>query len=291
MRFAGAEHFGAADLESFTVRATDGRTVPLLAMVDVSTRPASTTIQRMNRQTMLKVEAGLASGATMPEAKAEIEATLGNVQFPPGYGYSFEGGGFGFNMDANAQMFRNIGIALVLMFIVMAAVFESLLFPLAIMSCVLFSVFGVYWLFWLTGTEFNIMAIIGILVLMGVVVNNGIVMVEHINNLRRRGLGRTDALVEGSRERLRPIMMTMGTAILAMVPIALSDTQIAGEGPAYYPMARAIAGGLAFSTVVSLLFLPTIYAMLDDLRAGSANLIRKARSTRAQRRALAAAAS
>ena len=86
-------------------------------------------------------------------------------------------------------------------------------------------------------------------------------------------------------------MMTMGTAILAMVPIALSDTQIAGEGPAYYPMARAIAGGLAFSTVVSLLFLPTIYAMLDDLRAGSANLIRKARSTRAQRRALAAAAS
>ena len=260
-------------------------------MVDVSTRPASTTIQRMNRQTMLKVEAGLASGATMPEAKAEIEATLGNVQFPPGYGYSFEGGGFGFNMDANAQMFRNIGIALVLMFIVMAAVFESLLFPLAIMSCVLFSVFGVYWLFWLTGTEFNIMAIIGILVLMGVVVNNGIVMVEHINNLRRRGLGRTDALVEGSRERLRPIMMTMGTAILAMVPIALSDTQIAGEGPAYYPMARAIAGGLAFSTVVSLLFLPTIYAMLDDLRAGSANLIRKARSTRAQRRALAAAAS
>ena len=291
VRFAGAEHFGAADLESFTVRATDGRTVPLLAMVDVSTRPASTTIQRMNRQTMLKVEAGLASGATMPEAKAEIEATLGNVQFPPGYGYSFEGGGFGFNMDANAQMFRNIGIALVLMFIVMAAVFESLLFPLAIMSCVLFSVFGVYWLFWLTGTEFNIMAIIGILVLMGVVVNNGIVMVEHINNLRRRGLGRTDALVEGSRERLRPIMMTMGTAILAMVPIALSDTQIAGEGPAYYPMARAIAGGLAFSTVVSLLFLPTIYAMLDDLRAGSANLIRKARSTRAQRRALAAAAS
>ena len=276
VRFAGADKFGAADLESFTVRAADGRSVPLLAMVDVSRKPASTTIQRMNRQTMLKIEAGLAGEATMPEAKAEIEETLKNVQFPPGYGYTFEGGGFGFNMDANAQMLRNIGIALVLMFIVMAAVFESLLFPLAIMSCVLFSVFGVYWLFWLTGTQFNIMAFIGILVLMGVVVNNGIVMVEHINNLRRRGMSRTDALVEGSRERLRPILMTMGTAILAMVPIALSDTQIAGEGPAYNPMARAIAGGLAFSTVVSLLFLPTIYAMLDDMRAGSANLVRRA---------------
>src|SRR5690606_11345782 len=133
-----------------------------------------------------------------------------------------------------------------------------------------------YWLFWLTGTEMNIMAVIGILVLMGVVVNNGIVMIEHISNLRRRGMARTDALVEGSRERLRPIMMTMGTAILAMIPIAL-NTQTADGMPPYYPMARAIAGGLAFSTVVSLLFLPTIYAILDDLRTGTARLVRRAR--------------
>src|SRR5690606_31300543 len=143
-------------------------------------------------------------------------------------------------------------------------------------SCVLFSIFGVYWLFWITGTEMNIMAVIGILVLMGVVVNNGIVMIEHINNLRRRGLARTDALVEGSRERLRPIMMTMGTAILAMIPIAL-NTQTVDGMPPYYPMARAIAGGLAFSTVVSLLFLPTIYAILDDLRTGTSRLVRRAR--------------
>ncbi|MBP8803763.1 MAG: efflux RND transporter permease subunit, partial [Pseudoxanthomonas sp.] len=139
-----------------------------------------------------------------------------------------------------------------------------------------FSIFGVYWLFWLTGTEMNIMAVIGILVLMGVVVNNGIVMIEHINNLRRRGLPRLEALVEGSRERLRPILMTMGTAILAMVPIAL-NTHTADGMPPYHPMARAIAGGLAFSTVVSLLFLPTIYAMLDDLRTGTSRLLRRAR--------------
>ena len=111
---------------------------------------------------------------------------------------------------------------------------------------------------------------------MGVVVNNGIVMIEHINNLRRRGLSRTDALVEGSRERLRPILMTMGTAILAMVPIALS-TKTGNNMPPYYPMARAIAGGLAFSTIVSLLFLPTIYAILDDMRSGTARLMQRAR--------------
>ena len=109
----------------------------------------------------------------------------------------------------------------------------------------LFSIFGEFWLFWITGTSFGIMSFIGILVLMGVVVNNGIVMIEHINNLRRRGMARTEALVDGSRERLRPIMMTMGTAILAMVPISLTNTQMFGNGPEYAPMARAIAGGLA----------------------------------------------
>ena len=176
-------------------------------------------------------------------------------------------------------MMFNLLIALVMIYVVMAAVFESLLFPSAIMSGVVFSIFGVFWLFWLTGTAFNIMAFIGILVLMGVVVNNGIVMVEHINNLRRRGLSRTDALVEGSRERLRPIMMTMGTAILAMVPISFSDTVLLG-GLTYSPMARAVAGGLAFSTVVSLLFLPTIYAILDDLSNGTSRVIRRARGKR-----------
>src|SRR5690606_20458019 len=127
-----------------------------------------------------------------------------------------------------------------------------------------------------TGTEMNLMAVIGLLVLRGVVVNNGLVMSEDINHLRRRVMGRTDALVEGSRERLRPILMTMGTAILAMIPIAL-NTDTAEGMPAYHPMARAIAGGLAFSTVVSLLFLPTIYALLDDLRNGTSRLVARAR--------------
>ncbi|KRG44716.1 acriflavin resistance protein [Stenotrophomonas pictorum JCM 9942] len=276
VRFAGSESYGIEDLSSFMVRTSSGAEVPLLAMVDVDVNPAANSIQRLNRQTMLRVEAGLAKDVAMDAARKSVEATLDGVQFPPGYGYTFAGGGFNINFDGMQQMVNSIFIALILMLVIMAAVFESLLFPAAIMSCVLFSIFGVYWLFWLTGTEMNIMAVIGILVLMGVVVNNGIVMIEHINNLRRRGMARTDALVEGSRERLRPIMMTMGTAILAMIPIAL-NTETADGMPPYHPMARAIAGGLAFSTVVSLLFLPTIYAILDDLRMGTARLVRRAR--------------
>ncbi|WP_028916979.1 efflux RND transporter permease subunit [Pseudoxanthomonas sp. J35] len=277
VRFAGAEEYGTEDLAGFMVRAPDGRTVPLLALVDVAVTPSATQVQRTNRQTTLTVQANLADKVTVPEARKAMEETLKGMSFPAGYTYSFDGGAFQEEDEASAQMMFNLLIALVMIYIVMAAVFESLLFPAAIMSGVLFSVFGVFWLFALTGTTFGIMSFIGILVLMGVVVNNGIVMVEHINNLRRRGMSRTDALVEGSRERLRPILMTMGTAILAMVPIALAQTQLGGDGPAYAPMARAIAGGLAFSTVVSLLFLPTIYAILDDMRNGVARLVRRAR--------------
>ncbi len=290
VRFAGAEDYGTGDLDAFMVRSPDGRTVPLMAMVDVAVRPAATQVSRANRQTTIAIQANLGEKATMPDARKAMEETLKGVAFPAGYGFTFEGGGFQDEDDANKQMMFNLLIALVMIYVVMAAVFESLLFPSAIMSGVLFSVFGVFWLFWLTGTEFNIMAFIGILVLMGVVVNNGIVMIEHINNLRRRGLSRTDALVEGSRERLRPILMTMGTAILAMVPIAVGDTAMAGDGPAYYPMARAIAGGLAFSTLVSLLFLPTIYAMLDDLRNATARGMRKARLRRGEQLPAAVAA-
>ena len=276
VRFAGAETYGVEDMESFMVRSPDGRSVPLLSMVDVNVVPAATHISRFNRQTTVTIAANLAGETTTPEAREALETTLKTMSFPPGYSYSFDGSAFERDDEAANQMMFNTLLALVMIYVVMAAVFESLLFPAAIMSCVLFSVFGVFWLFWLTGTAFSIMAFIGILVLMGVVVNNGIVMVEHINNLRRRGMSRTDALVEGSRERLRPIMMTMGTAILAMIPISLSDTVVLG-GAEYSPMARAVAGGLAFSTVVSLLFLPTIYALLDDARNGVIRIVRKAR--------------
>ncbi|MCD9026957.1 efflux RND transporter permease subunit [Luteimonas sp. BDR2-5] len=276
VRFAGAEQFSEADIAGFMVRTPDGRSVPLMSLVNMEVVPAATRITRFDRQTSVTLQANLAGETTMPQARKAIEDTLEAVSFPPGYGYSFSGSGFEDDAEAVRQMMFNLLIAVIMIYVVMAAVFESLLFPAAIMSCVVFSIFGVFWLFWITGTAFTVMAFIGILVLMGVVVNNGIIMVEHINNLRRRGMPRLEALVEGSRERLRPILMTMGTAILAMIPISLSDTVVLG-GLAYSPMARAVAGGLAFSTVVSLLFLPTIYAILDDLRHGTVRMIRRAR--------------
>jgi hydrophobic/amphiphilic exporter-1 (mainly G- bacteria), HAE1 family len=289
VRFDGAESFNESDIAGFMVRAPGGQSVPLLSMVDLVLVPSANRITRTNRQTTLAIRANLEGETTMPDARKAMEAAMAAVAFPAGYSHSFDGSGFEDDQRAMQQMMFNLLLALLMIYVLMAAVFESMLFPSAIMSCVLFSIFGVFWLFWITGTAFTIMALIGVLVLMGVVVNNGIIMVEHINNLRRRGMARTDALVEGSRERLRPILMTMGTAILAMIPISLSDTVVLG-GLAYSPMARAVAGGLAFSTVVSLLFLPTIYAMLDDLANGTRRLLGRARAGRGRSAVAEAAA-
>jgi HAE1 family hydrophobic/amphiphilic exporter-1 len=277
VRFAGAESFGVDNLSSLTLRRPDGSTVPLTSVVNVIVEKGASQISRQDRQTALTIGANVADGKTVDDARKAFARVLSQVPFPPGYGWSF-GRSFIQNDQAGQQMMFNTMIAMLLIFIVMAAVFESLLFPMAIMGSVLFSIFGVFWLFALTGTTFSIMAAIGILVLMGVVVNNGIVMVEHINQLRRSGVDRTEALVIGCKERLRPILMTMGTTVLGMMPLCFGGTQIGGEGPPYYPMARAIVGGLVFSTVVTLLFLPTIYAALDDLGNGTRDLIGRARA-------------
>ena len=264
LRFADAQNTSISDLSSFSLRTPAGEQIPLMSLIDVDLRPSATQVTRVDRQTMLELKADMAPGITAPDARKAMEAVMAAASLPAGYRYTFEGA-FRQNDEAGSQMLFNTLIALVMIYVVMAAVFESLLFPAAILSGIGFSILGVFWLFALTNTTFTIMASIGILVLMGVVVNNGIVMVEHINTLRRSGLSRNEALVQGCRDRLRPVLMTMGCAILGMIPISLSTTQIAGGGPPYYPMARAIAGGLAFSTVVTLLFLPTIYAILDDI--------------------------
>ena len=276
LRFADAEETRISDLSGFMLRSAAGEQIPLMTLIDADLRPSATQVTRVDRQTMLELKADLAPGATAPDARRAMAAVMAATTLPAGYGYTFEGA-FRQNDEAGQQMLFNTLIALVMIYVVMAAVFESLLFPAAILSGIGFSILGVFWLFALTGTTFTIMASIGILVLMGVVVNNGIVMVEHINTLRRGGLPRTEALVQGCRDRLRPILMTMGCAILGMVPISLSTTQIAGGGPPYYPMARAIAGGLAFSTVVTLLFLPTIYAILDDLQLATRRVLKRVR--------------
>ncbi|HEY6893702.1 MAG TPA: efflux RND transporter permease subunit, partial [Rhodanobacteraceae bacterium] len=276
LRFQGADTQSLAGLSDFKLRAPDGTQIPLLSLMRADARDTPTAIQRVDRMTALKITANLAEGKTMPEAREEITKAMAGFALPPGYRWSF-GQGFDRDQDAGKQMLFNTLIALVLVYVVMCAMFESLIFPAAILTTFVFSVFGVFWLFWLTGTTFSIMAFIGILILMGVVVNNGIVMIVHINQLRYEGHLRTEALVLGAKERLRPVLMTMATAILGRLPLAIGGAEAWSDGPPYSPMARAIAGGLTFSTIVTLLALPCIYALLDDARNWSRRVFREAR--------------
>jgi HAE1 family hydrophobic/amphiphilic exporter-1 len=164
-------------------------------------------------------------------------------------------------------MVQNILLAVVLIFLVMASLFESALYPLSIITSILFAIVGSIWFLALTGTTITMMAMIGFMVLIGVVVNIGIVLIAHVIDLRAAGMARHDAILQAGRDRLRPIMMTVLTTLLGLLPLSVGDAQLGGggEGPAYYPMARAIMGGLAFSAVVSLLIVPMFYVWFDDL--------------------------
>ncbi|MEO7064005.1 MAG: efflux RND transporter permease subunit [Dokdonella sp.] len=279
LRFQGADTQSLAGLSDFKLRAPDNTQIPLLSMLRTDSRETPSAIQRVDRMTALKITANLGEGKTMPEARTEITGAMNAIALPSGYRWSF-GQGFDRDDQAGQQMLFNTLIALVLVYVVMCAMFESLIFPAAILMTFVFSIFGVFWLFWLTGTTFSIMAAIGVLILMGVVVNNGIVMIVHINMLRHEGHLRTEALVLGAKERLRPVLMTMATAILGMLPLCVGNAQLGGDGPPYYPMARAIAGGLTFSTIVTLLALPCIYALLDDMRLWTRRVIADARAGR-----------
>ncbi len=244
----------------------NGRNEPikLASLADFRVRRGPRTIHRENRTTALGVKAHL-EGITINEAKGKIGQVMKNFNFPPGYTWNY-GESFNYEEDAFNSMMFNLMLALILIYFVMASLFESLIFPAIIWTQILFAVVGVYWFYLFTGTEMSIMGMIGILILIGVVVNNGIVLVDRINQLRAEGVDRVEAIIQSGKDRLRPILMTAGTTVLSLVPLCVVTTQIGGYGPPYFPMARAIVGGLAFSTVVTLLILPTIYVMLDDLR-------------------------
>ncbi len=288
LRFQGADTQSLAGLSDFKLRAPDNTQIPLLSMLRTGTRETPSAVQRIDRMTALKITANLADGKTMPDARKEITDSMNALALPPGYRWSF-GQGFDRDDQAGQQMLFNTLIALVLVYVVMCAMFESLLFPAAIIGTFVYSIFGVFWLFWLSGTAFSIMAAIGVLILMGVVVNNGIVMIVHINSLRHDGHLRSEALILGAKERLRPVLMTMATAILGMLPLAIGGAEAWSNGPPYSPMARAIAGGLTFSTIVTLLALPCVYSLLDDARLWMRHVIADGRAGRVRRRGRPAA--
>ena len=264
LQFREQDREDISDLRDIKLRNAQGEAIPLISMVEFVEQTGPTEIRRLDRTTGLRVSAQL-DGITSEKARELIKAKMDLMNLPSGYEWRF-GGGFDDDQEAMQKMLFNILLAIAIIYIVLAAQFESLVYPLSMICTIIFSVIGVYWFFLITGTTFTLMAMIGILILIGVVVNNGIVLVDHVNQLRLQGMSRDEALIRAGRERMRPILMTVGTTVLGLTPLCIGTTQIGGDGPPYFPMARAIVGGLLFSTFVSLVLLPTIYTWLDVVR-------------------------
>jgi HAE1 family hydrophobic/amphiphilic exporter-1 len=264
LQFQDADKQTVDDLSNLTVDRPDGPPMRLASLANIRMTTGPRGIYRENRSTMMGVHAKL-DGIEPEVARERLSELLNSYDFPTGYSWSF---GQRFDDEQNSQniMLRNMLLALLLIYLVMAGLFESLIHPAAIWLSIAFAIVGVFWFFLVTNTSMSLMAMIGMLVLIGVVVNNGIVLVDHINHLRSEGMDRETAIVTAGRDRFRPIIMTAGTTILGLIPLCIGKTLIGGGGPPYFPMARAIVGGLAFSTVVTLVILPTIYVALDNLR-------------------------
>ena len=261
--FKDSESLSLDDLKEIRMTRPDGESVPLSALVSVDMAPSARQIGRQNRKTNQAITIDLKPNGDMRKAREIIEGTLKNYPFPTGYTYDL-GQRFQDDAAAASEMVFLLLLSIVFIYMVMAALFESTVYPIAILISIMYAVVGVWWTFLIWPTTFSLMAFIGIMILTGVVVNNGIVLVEHVNTQRRMGYERERALILGGQERLRPILITTGTTFLGLLPLCMSDVGIGGNGPAYYPMARAIAGGLVFSTAITLVVLPTVYSALED---------------------------
>lgn len=264
-----------AELRKLPITEHNGKIITLDNVATLKITPRLSEIRRFNRQTAITLQANL-DGITLDEAKEKLEKTLSSVALPTGYNYSLDGS-FLRQDEAENVMGQNMLLAICMIYIVMAALFESLLLPTAVITSLLFSFVGVFWAFLITGTSMSIMGMIGMLILMGIVVNNGIVLVDRINQLIAQGIAIETAVIQGCKDRLRPILMTVSTTILGLIPLALGNTQLGGDGPTYSPMAIAIIGGLTFSTITSLYLVPLAYVLLLRLKAKTSNMVNNAK--------------
>ncbi len=256
---------GIDALADLPIPSRDGSLVPLSSVAEVTIARTPERIRREDRQTTQMVTAQFEKDAvTTEEAQALVRERMEGFTVPEGYSWDF--GQWGRERDdALGTMTRGVVLSLVAVILLMAALFESFTQPFAILITLLLAFFGAFWSLWLFGFDLNPIAFMGIIILIGIVVNNGIVMVDHVNSLRVSGVERRQALIEGCGDRLRPVMMTAITTIFGLLPLAVARATVAG---AYIDsIAVVVIGGLATSTFFTLLALPVWYTTLEDVGA------------------------
>ncbi len=248
-----------------------GTRIPVGAMADFEMVSGPRSIEREDRRPKLTISANTTVPGASFRLMGQVQEQLAGIALPPGYEWSFDRWSRMGQTDFAAAGFA-FAFALLLIYLIMVALFESFLHPAVIMFSIPFSFIGVAITLKLTGQTLGNTAMLGLVLLAGIVVNNAIVLIAHVNALRKQGMSRDEALILGSEHRLRPVMMTALTTFCGLLPLAAPYFlpglfgSVDGRAGQWAPIGLVLAGGLPTSTLLTLLLVPTIYAVTDDLK-------------------------
>lgn len=256
VRYDRAHRQSIEDIENIMIYNQSAKAIRLNEVAKVVEKFSPPSIERQDRERIVKVSATL-YGETLDVATKNLQSKIDKMQIPSNIGVQIGG-----TLEEQQESFADMGLlaALIIMLVyfVMAAQFESLRYPFIIMFSIPFALTGVLIALFITGGTINMMSAIGSIMLIGIVVKNGIVLVDYINLNRERGMGITTAVINGGKSRLRPVIMTTATTVLGMIPMAIGF----GEGAELWqPMGVVIVGGLTVSTLITLILIPTLYCV------------------------------
>ena len=271
VRYAEPFRESLESVENITLYSAMGRPVKLKEVARIEESFSSPTIERENRQRIVTVKGMLGAGVALGDAITEVNAMLEEFEVPAGIDLEL-GGSVEDQGEAFSDIISLLVLIIILVYIVMATQFESLSYPFIIMFTIPFAMSGVFIALWMTNTPLSLIALIGAIMLVGIVTKNGIVLIDYMNLLVERGSTVSDAVIAGGKSRLRPVLMTSFTTILGMVPMAMG----LGEGSEIWqPMGISVVGGLVLSTLLTLFIVPALYVMLEGYNQRKAE--RKAR--------------
>lgn len=254
------------NLKSLPITNPMGMKIPLGDIAEVTVEKSPVSIFREDQSRVVNVTSQILDRDTESVVE-DIESMMKDYSMPYGYSYSFEGQ-YKEMKKAYSDLYKSLALALVLVFMILASQFESFIQPIVIMLSVPLAFSGGALALLITGKHLSVPAIVGGMILAGIVVNNAIVLVDYINTLRKSGEERDEAILKAGSTRLRPILMTTLTTVLGLIPLAVRK----GEGSEIQsPMAITLIGGLILSTILTLVFIPVMYTLFGDLKAKFAN--------------------
>ena len=260
VRYAPEFRTSVEDIENIIIYNNMGKGVRIKDLGTVVETLTPPSIQRKNRERLITVSGVVANGVALSDAVAATDAVLADTDIPSELAVEI-GGSYEDQQDMFGDLIMLLAMIIILVYIVMASQFESFMSPFVIMFSIPFAFVGVLLGLWVTGTPLGTMGMIGILILMGIVVKNGIVLIDYTILMRERGFSVAEASVIAAKSRLRPILMTTLTTVLGMVPMAIGQ----GEGSEMWrSLGMVVAWGLSISTLVTLVIIPTVYASMSS---------------------------